>query len=106
MSSTRPAAERGIACSLAPAELGKRTESLSRFAGEALSSTELDDGFALVYSFADETVARLVEAIVFERRCCTFLRFELVFEPQQGPVRLRIRGPEEAKDLIRPLLAG
>ncbi|MBI4409686.1 MAG: hypothetical protein HY561_08265 [Gemmatimonadetes bacterium] len=40
-----------------------------------------------------------MEFILFERGCCPFLRFELEFEPG-GPLWLRIRGPEGAKEFI------
>ena len=105
MPSNDPSAAPVIDCSLSPAALDRRLESLSRVVSEALSVRELDDGLALDFSAGDETEARLFALIVSERRCCPFFRFELVFEPHHGPVRLCLRGPAEAKRLVRLLLA-
>ena len=100
-----PANDPVIACALSPAELEKRADQLSRLVGEAQTTVELDDGFALAFASDKETAARLFGFVIAERRCCPFFRFELVFEPDQGPLRLRLRGPEEAKSLVRLLLA-
>jgi len=35
-----------------------------------------------------------------ERACCRFLRFSLELEPGEGPIRLRITGPEETKAFL------
>jgi hypothetical protein len=62
---------------------------------------ELPDGYGMRFPDAEAMTARLVEFISFERRCCPFFTFELVFEPQEGPLWLRLRGPEGVKAFIR-----
>ena len=57
---------------------------------------------ALLDSFpgSAQWAIKLMEFIIFERGCCPFFAFELVFEPGEGPIRLRVRGPEGVKDLV------
>ena len=105
MPSNDPSGEPAPDCSLSPAALAGRLASLARLTSEALSVEELDDGLAFDFPASDETAARLLEEILEERRCCPFFRFELVFEPRPGPIRLRLRGPGEARSLVRLLLA-
>jgi len=49
-------------------------------------------------------VAGLLEVIVAERACCPFFTFELIFTPDQGPLWLRLLGPEGAKEVARTML--
>jgi hypothetical protein len=48
---------------------------------------------------------RLTEFIVFERGCCPFFTFELLFEPEGGPIRLRALAPEGAKEIAAEVVA-
>ena len=100
MTSSKPPTEPEIACSLSAAELDRRLRSVSSLVAEAMSVRRLDDGLALDLPASDETAARLLDQILEERRCCPFFRFELVFEPQQSPIRLRLRGPGEVRELV------
>jgi hypothetical protein len=61
---------------------------------------ELSDGYAFRFPGGDDWAARLLDYIVFERRCCRFFAFELAFEPDQGAIWLRVRGPEGVKELF------
>ena len=101
-----PDRQTDVACALSPADMEPRTDELARLARLAHSTQEYDDGFDLAFPSDDRLAARLFDFVVSERRCCSFFRFELVFEPDQGPIRLRLRGPDGAKDLVRPFLAG
>ncbi len=62
---------------------------------------ELEDGYAFRYPGGDEWLAVLVEFIAEERKCCPFFTFELVFEPEQGPIWLKLRGREGVKEFVR-----
>ena len=44
---------------------------------------------------------KLLDFIVFERACCPFFTFELTFEPDSGPIWLRLRGQEGVKEFIK-----
>ena len=47
---------------------------------------------------------RLLDLINSERQCCQFFRFELSFEPQQGPVWFRVRGSEQVKAFLEAMM--
>ena len=94
-----------LSCSLNSSELGERADLFAGLASEADTVEELDDGLALVFQSSDAVAARLFDLVLAERRCCPFFRFELVFEADQGPVRLHLRGPAGTKTLLRQLLA-
>ncbi len=93
--------ELAIACKLSEAEQAIREEEL---AGDIFSNcqevAELGDGYAFKFPGDGEWPAKLIEFIGFERECCPFFTFELVFEPQEGPVWLRLRGPEGTKAFV------
>jgi len=38
---------------------------------------------------------------VAERECCPFLTFELVALPNQGPLIVRVTGPDGTKEFVR-----
>jgi hypothetical protein len=61
---------------------------------------ELPDGYALRFSdpAAPEKLFAFINA---ERRYCPFFTFELAFEPDNGPVWLRLRGAEGVKAFVR-----
>jgi hypothetical protein len=46
------------------------------------------------------TTDQLVEWVSLERQCCPFFRFQILWEPQNGPVWLCLTGPKGVKDFI------
>lgn len=94
-----------VACTLASAERGERQGFLDRRLSENVAEVrELPDGYALRCAAEPPVVAGLLEVIFAERECCPFFTFELVFEPDRGPLWLRLRGPEGTKEVIRAML--
>jgi hypothetical protein len=90
-----------IACSLSEPELQRRREALASDIYKNFQQVdELRDGYAFRYPAGEEWAGRLLEFITFERRCCPFITFELLFEPGQGPVWLRLRGAAGVKEFI------
>ncbi len=59
---------------------------------------ELPDGFAA--RFTAEQYPLVSAFVDNERRCCPFLTFRLEVQAGQGPVWLRITGPEGVKELF------
>ena len=90
-----------IACLLPENERVARGDELAEIFGNALEERELPDGYRFRFQAGDALALRLIEFINFERKCCPFFKFELIFEPESGPVWLNIRGPEGVKDLLR-----
>jgi hypothetical protein len=63
--------------------------------GAAQERRELADGYA--FRFPAERYADLAAFIANERLCCPFFRFVLEVTPAQGPIWLRITGPDGVK---------
>lgn len=90
-----------IACLLSEREFAIRGEELAQgLFARVVAVAELPDGYG--FQFADEpaTLAELTALIAAERRCCPFLAFELVFDPHNGPVWLRMRGSPRVKAFV------
>ena len=94
-----------IVCTLSEDDMTRRRDGvladLTAHAGEV---NELADGYELRFPGTPEWVAKLTQFITDERACCAFFTFELVFEPEQGPVWLRIRGSDGVKSFLREML--
>ena len=95
-----------IACALPDEELARRGEELSTDLFSACEQvSELPDGYAFRFPGERAWADKLLAFISSERECCPFFTFELLFEPDGGPISLRMRGPEGTKEFIGPGLA-
>ncbi|MGH2535442.1 MAG: hypothetical protein ACRDJW_24540 [Thermomicrobiales bacterium] len=93
-----------IACNLSDPELARWAAELERDLFSAVAEVEeLPDGYAYRFPAAPDWIDKLIQFIAFERQCCPFFTFELVFEPNQGPVWLRLRGSDEIKAFVAQL---
>ena len=95
-----------ISCKLSDTKQQERREELSRelFSG-CEGSKELDDGYEFVFPGGADWAEKLTRFVISERGCCPFFTFELLFEPDGGPISLRMRGPEGTKEFIGTGLA-
>jgi hypothetical protein len=98
----RPGRQLPLACSLSGPKLAERRRELGEIFEGCLRTDELDDGYEFLFPGSGEWAAGLTEFAVFERGCCPFF----VFEPEVGPIRLRVRGPEGVKGIIAEMFAG
>ena len=89
---TQTAQDLPVACTLTEAEQRERGEDIRPLLSTTDEVCELDDGYAFRFPATTETATALLDFALFERRCCAFLSFELLFEPGQGPLWLQIRG--------------
>jgi hypothetical protein len=94
-----------LACSLSGQEEAGRRDEVEKILEACLRVDELEDGYEFRFPGSAEWTTKLTEFIVFERECCPFFAFELVFEPGGGPIGLRVRGPEGAKDIVAEMAA-
>jgi hypothetical protein len=97
----RGAKQLPIACDLPGAEQRSRREEISRalFSG-CESVRELEDGYEFVFPGGEEWIEGLARFVAEERKCCRFFTFEFLFEPDLGPVSLRMRGPEGTREFL------
>lgn len=93
------------ACALDPAALKTRKAGLLRdLVARSDARREGEDGIAFRFTPTADLLALVAEVIEAERRCCRFLRFELVVEPDEGPVHLRLSGPPGTRAFLQDLL--
>jgi hypothetical protein len=91
------------ACNIDGIPLQERTQYRQLF--EALlgaidEKRELPDGYAFRIKGERITTGQLVEWINLERQCCPFFGFQILWEPENGPLWLRLTGRQEVKDFI------
>ncbi len=94
-----------LACKLPGPEETRRRGEIEKIFEGCLRTDELEDGYEFRFPGSEEWAVRLTEFIVFERECCPFFAFELAFEPEEGPIRLRVRGPEGAKEMVAGIIS-
>jgi hypothetical protein len=94
-----------IACGLTSAEPGERAATLLAQSRSAVIRTEeLQDGYAFRVPGDGKWIAVIAKMIVAERECCPFLTFELVAQPNMGPVIVPVAGPADTKKLLKTAL--
>ena len=95
-----------IACTLPASDLAaRRSDIIAQLQPGVEEVRELTDGYELRFPGDEEWVSRLAAFIAGERECCAFLAFQLRFEPQHGPVLMRITGPAGAKAFLGGFIA-
>lgn len=93
-----------IACALDPAELAWRRDTLlPGVVARAESSEPIPTGARWRFRPSSELLLALATMIDAERRCCPFLRFEVVAEAANGPVWLEVTGPEGTREFLERL---
>ena len=94
-----------IACCLTSAKLREREGTLlAQFRSAVIETEELPTGYAFRVPGNGEWIAVIAEMIAAERECCPFLTFELVAQPNMGPVIVRVTGPAAGKELVKTIL--
>ena len=91
-------------CTLSPGALSDRMSQVEKLIVSSTETRELDDGYEFRFPGDPEWSARILELIHSERRCCRFLTFELSFEPELGPLWLRVRGSAQVKSFLETVM--
>ena len=58
----------------------------------------LENGYG--FRFAPDTLEKVCRFIANERKCCTFMSFELTIAPDSGPLWLCMTGPEGTRAVL------
>jgi len=82
-------------------ERKRHIEVTKRLRGATKEERELPDGYGFRFLPDQPTILLVSEFIARERLCCPFFTFEMVVEPEDGPLWMRLRGAEGVKDFIR-----
>src|SRR5258706_16232621 len=97
--------EMPVACCLTSAELRERAATLfAQFRSAVIETEDLRDGYAFRVPGDGKWISMIAEMIVTERECCPFLTFELVAQPNMGPVIVRVTGPAGGKEILKTIL--
>jgi len=97
--------EEAVACTLTPAEFAAtRNGLLPGLLARASAREPLPGGFRWRFHPQADLVKDAAAVIDAEHRCCRFLRFLLLVEPDDGPVWLEVTGPEGTEDFLSTLL--
>jgi len=62
---------------------------------------ELSDGYEFQLGHELEVILKVAEFVEVERLCCPFLNFAIEVAAENGPVTLRLTGPEGVKAFVR-----
>ena len=93
-----------IACRLNPFELFARRDTLlPGVIARAEQSEVLPDGRRWRFKPSSELLLALAAMIDAERRCCPFLRFQVLAEADNGPVWLEVTGPKGTREFLERL---
>jgi hypothetical protein len=96
-----------IACALTAAELQERRDGLlPGLLARAVERDSVSNGYRWRFAPTDDLLSALTSVIETERRCCRFLRFVMVVEPDGGPVSLEVTGPPGTREFLDQLVAG
>lgn len=96
-----------IGCNLVGREFAERKDAIGRDLFAHADRVEaLPDGYGFRFPAGEPWPANVLEFIAVEQRCCPFFAFELVFEPNGGPLWLRLRGSDEIKAFVRSEIDG
>ena len=94
-----------IACTLTPDEMRtRRANLLIELSREAHSSEPTNSGWRFQFLPTSQVLALVGQVIDAERQCCRFLRFQLIVEPDLGPVWLDVSGPPGTSEFLNDLL--
>ena len=94
-----------VACSLSPHALKTRREGLlTDLLGRADQHEELPDGHRLRFASGRDTLSLIATSVEAERECCRFLRFQIVVEPDGGPIWLELTGFSGTREFVSALL--
>lgn len=93
-----------LACTLSGSEQVTRAKEVNDLFKHVQQVNELADGYALRFPGTDTWANELMQFIIYERACCPFFTFALVFEPKQGSIWLHLRGAEGVKAIIEDMM--
>ena len=102
MNKAQPGTQMPIACNLTgTGQMEQRQKEIMGMLKAVQQVQELEDGYAFSFPASSQLASELLSFILSERECCPFFTFELIFEPAEGPIWLRLRGPDGVKDFVR-----
>ena len=96
-----PESPLALSCRLPEGEAGPRRVEVGELFAQAIGRRATDDGVELDYPGDDATARGLLDFVLFERRCCVEVTYQLIFKPDHSLVRLRLSGPGPLAAAVR-----
>ncbi len=91
-----------LACQLTDSDQVKRMQELHDTIFRKVAKTvEHRNSYELVFKPDSDLANQLAAFITFEQSCCPWLKFQLTFQPDNGPVSLKLGNSEETKEMVR-----
>lgn len=82
-------------------ERKRHLEVMKQLRAATKEERELSDGYAFRFASDQATILLASEFMARERLCCPFFTFEMVIEPENEPLWVRLRGAEGVKEFIK-----
>ena len=93
-----------VACTLSlEARATRRQGLLADLLRRADAHEVLADGHRWSFAATDDLLAMILGMVEAERRCCRFLRFQIIVEPDGGPVSVDLTGPTGTREFVAAL---
>ena len=84
-----------------PAEREQHIQTTAELYKTVQAIQEIENGYLFNFPDKIETITKLAEFIINERRCCPFLEFTVNLEPNNKPITLLLTGPEGTQEFLR-----
>jgi len=78
----------------------KRQDELNALQPSVREIRQTPDGFALRFDGSTTNLMAIAQVIAQERLCCRFLHFQLIAEPDTGPLWLEVSGPSDTLQFL------
>lgn len=94
-----------LQCTLTGSEFNDRKAALqNELFAHIIRMTEDKTGITLHFDDNDQLLVRLMEYIAEEKKCCSFMHFELSILPFQNGFSLRISGMDGVKEYVKTVM--
>jgi amino-acid N-acetyltransferase len=94
-----------IVCTLQPGELNaSAAQLLPGLAALAKARVPIPHGYRFEFAPTSDALNFIAKTVDAERQCCRFLRFQLIVEPEGGPVLLDVSGPPGSEEFLAALI--
>ncbi|MBO9703002.1 MAG: hypothetical protein J7604_22500 [Sporocytophaga sp.] len=89
-----------LICSLTNVELKERKKTIEKFKSMVYEKNEIENGIVFKLEGADDNLESIMNLVKLERKCCTFLTFDLRIQKDAYPLQVTISGPEGTRDFL------
>jgi hypothetical protein len=90
-----------LVCTLPPEQLNaRRDELLPGLIDRADERIALERGYRLRFTARPGLLDEIAQVIEQERGCCQFLEFQIIVEPENGPIFVEVAGPPGTREII------